>query len=82
MKINNGHVLSGYIEIPSLKEQNKISLFLNKIDKKIEHVGNQLAKMEQWKRAYYKRCLCKVLVLGMVRGIESYRCLICGFSKF
>lgn len=51
MKINNLHVLSGYISIPSLPEQTKIANFLSAIDEKLLHVKTQIEQTKQFKKA-------------------------------
>jgi type I restriction enzyme S subunit len=49
MKINNERVLIDSINFPCKKEQLKIVNFLSLIDNKINHVSEQIEKMEDWK---------------------------------
>lgn len=50
MKINNAHVLSGKIRIPSKAEQLQIVGFLNSIDVKIDTVDQQLTLTKTFKK--------------------------------
>lgn len=50
MKINNSHVLTGRISLPSLPEQQKIAAFLSALDVKIDQVGQQLQRMQTFKK--------------------------------
>ncbi|MEY3501741.1 MAG: hypothetical protein RL308_3414 [Bacteroidota bacterium] len=49
-----------YIEmqLPSLNEQTHIANFLNSIDDKINHCGEQIAKMEVWKKGLLQEMFC------------------------
>jgi type I restriction enzyme S subunit len=51
MKINNQHVLSGYISIPQKREQTKIVNFLSLLDKKIENTKIELERIKEFKKA-------------------------------
>lgn len=51
MKVNNDHVLTGIVSLPSsLEEQTKIAYFLSAIDQKIEVVAQQIEQAKQWKK--------------------------------
>ena len=46
------------ISLPSIEEQRKIGVFLNKLDKLIRKQYNKIEVLKQRKKVYYKRCLC------------------------
>jgi type I restriction enzyme S subunit len=46
------------IHLPSLPEQTAISNFLTSIDDKINHCGQQIAKMEVWKKGLLQGMFC------------------------
>ena len=50
MKINNAHVLTGLISIPSIPEQRKIIDFFEAMDRKINSVNQQLEKTKEYKK--------------------------------
>lgn len=50
MKINNSHVLTGKITVPTLFEQQKIVAFLTAIDGQIDLVSQQLERMQAFKK--------------------------------
>ena len=56
------HWISKYskleIPIPCQEEQEKISEFLNTINKKISHCGKQIEKTEQWKKGLLQKMFC------------------------
>ncbi len=56
MKVNNGHVLTGQICLPSCTaEQNRIVDFLNKLDEKIKFVQAQLEAAKQYKQGLLQK---------------------------
>ena len=58
MKINNSHVLSGYIWMPSFPEQQKIANFLTAIDEKIEKVKEHITATETYKKGLLQAMFC------------------------
>ena len=55
MKINNAHVLTGLISIPSIPEQKKIIDFFEAMDRKINSVNQQLEKTQTYKKGLLQR---------------------------
>lgn len=43
------------INLPALEEQSKIAIFLSAIDEKINHIQDQIDKMELWKRGLLQK---------------------------
>jgi len=55
MKINNSHVLSDCISIPSIQEQDKIVEFLTTIDSKINKLNTQLESAQSFKKGLLQK---------------------------
>lgn len=56
--ITGGQLKSLIINCPSLPEQTLIANFLTSIDDKINHCGEQIAKMEVWKKGLLQGMFC------------------------
>lgn len=71
MKINNQHVLSGYICVPEFYEQLKISEFLNLIDKKIIYLRKKNELLKKYKLTIAQQLMNQTIRFKKASG-EDY----------
>src|SRR5690554_2962128 len=57
--LNFQSIRSFKVFFPSLPEQQKIASFLNRLDSKIEQVGIQIEKMQDWKKGLLQKMFVK-----------------------
>lgn len=61
MKISNAYVLNDKIFVPSVAEQQKITLFLNTLDKKIEQLKQKKRLLEEYKKGIMQKIFAQEL---------------------
>jgi|GEM_PF-3381869 len=57
LNLNSDIVSNEKINLPSIPEQKKIGSFLSSLDQEIEHAGQQIEKMQDWKKALLQKLL-------------------------